>query len=537
MTTDGVSGGGGKTPGGPPDAGQTAILGAATLGAATSGAAAAPPAEGRVAVAELVGQLTLPGPDGVVAADRQCLHAALTRRFGPELTDARLEPAVLRAAIDREIAAIDAAMSAQVNAILHAPAVKALEARWRGLRYLAGVAYDCERAKLRVLSASWSEVVRDLERAADFDQSALFRKVYTEEFGMPGGEPYGLMIADYDIRHRSGSSHPTDDVGALKALSMVAAAAFCPFIMGVSPRMLQLESFRELGRPRSLQTVFAQPEYQRWHAVRDGDDMRFIGLTLPRILMRRPYVPDTHRVDGFCFREASQGQDGEGHVWGSSAFAFGSVVLRAFASNGWFADLRGAPRDELRGGLVTDLTVDGFATDAPGVASKPSVEYQVSEAQERELAELGLIALRKSPYTDFSVFYGNPSLQRPQRYDGAAANANAKLSSMLQYTLCVSRFAHYIKVLGRDRVGSTMTAEQCQEFLNKWLINYCEGSDSASNEVKARYPLREGRVEVRETPGKPGAYSCTVFLRPHYQLDDISTGFRLITELAPKLAA
>ncbi|MGA0603165.1 type VI secretion system contractile sheath large subunit [Caulobacter sp. KR2-114] len=525
MTETGSPVSGGDPPG-PPSAAPLA----ATPGASAPGAV-------RSALADRIGELTLPTADGATPADRLCLFEALKKRFGPDFEGARLEREALSAAIDREIAAIDRALSAQVNAILHAPALQALEARWRGLRYITGVAYDCERAKVRVLSASWGEVVRDLERAADFDQSSLFRKVYTEEFGMPGGEPYGLMIADYEIRHRSSAHHPTDDVGALKALSMVAAAAFCPFIMGVAPRMLQLDSFRELGRPRNLQTVFAQPEYQRWHSVRDGDDMRFIGLTLPRILMRRPYAADPTRVDGFCFREATHPLGGEGHLWGASAFAFGAVVLRAFASNGWFADLRGAPRDELRGGLVTDLTVAGFATDAPGVATKPSVEYQVSEAQERELADLGLIALRKSPYTDFSVFYGNPSLQRPARYDRAEANVNAKLSSMLQYTLCVSRFAHYIKVLGRDRVGSTMTAEQCQEFLNKWLINYCEGSDSASNEVKARYPLREGRVEVRETPGKPGAYSCTVFLRPHYQLDDISTGFRLITELAPKLAA
>lgn len=496
-----------------------------------------PPAPRPPSLAERIGDLILPGPDGRVGPDRLCVHQALANAFGPEFHNAVLNRAALVASIDREIAAIDKALNDQVNAILHAPAVQALEARWRGLRYITGVAYDCERAKVRVLSVSWNEIVRDLERAADFDQSALFRKVYNDEFGMPGGEPFGLMLCDYEVRHRAGEGHSTDDVGALKSLSMVAGAAFCPFILGLSPRMLQLESFRELGRPKSLQTVFSQPEYQRWQSLRDGDDMRFIGLVLPRVLMRPPYSPDPGRVDGFRFSEATHDVTGRGHLWGNAAFAFGSVVLRAFAANGWFADLRGAPRDEIRGGLVTDLPVASFSTDAPGFAVKPSVEYQMSESNERELADLGFIALRKSPYTDFSVFYGNPSLQRPARYDRSVANVNAKLASMLQYTLCVARFAHYIKVLGRDRVGSTMTAEECQEFLNKWLINYCEGSDNASNEVKARYPLREASVEVRESPGKPGSYSCTVFLRPHYQLDDISTGFRLITELAPKQAA
>jgi type VI secretion system protein ImpD len=484
-----------------------------------------------------IGDLSLPGPDGGVPADRLCLYEALKQRFGPDFQDARLERTALLAAIDRQIAAIDKALSDQVSAILHTPAVQALEARWRGLRYITGVAYDCERAKVRLLSLSWGEIVRDLERAADFDQSNLFRKIYTEEFGMPGGEPFGLIIGDYEVQHRASAGHPTDDVGALKSLSMVAAAAFCPIILGVKPRTLQLESFRDLGRPKSLQTVFAQPEYLRWQGLRDGDDMRFIGLALPRILMRPPYGVDAQRTDGFRFTEATHDLSGRGHLWGNAAFAFGAIVLRAFAMNGWFADLRGAPKDEARGGLVTDLTVTSFATDRPGIATKPSVEYQLSEVQERELAEMGFIALRKSPYTDYSVFYGNPSLQRPAHYDRDVANVNAKLSSMLQYTLCVARFAHYIKVLGRDRVGSTMTAEACEQFLNRWLINYCEGSDNASHEIKARYPLREGKVEVRESPGKPGSYSCTVFLRPHYQLDDISTGFRLVTELAPKLAA
>jgi type VI secretion system protein ImpD len=265
--------------------------------------------------------------------------------------------------------------------------------------------------------------------------------------------------------------------------------------------------------------------------------MRFIGLTLPRTLMRAPYHPSIQRKDGFSFREATHAQTGEGYLWGSAAFAFAAIVIRAFAENGWFADLRGAPRDEIRGGLVTNLPVLSFATDRKGVALKPSVECLLSDAHEKDLADLGFITLRDMPFTPYSVFYGNASLQDPVTYDQPTAQANSKLSSMLQYMLCVSRFAHYIKVLGRERIGSFVTAEECEEYLQRWLTSYCEGSDTASQDTKARFPLREGRVDVREAPGKPGSYACAIFLRPHFQLDDVSTGFRLTTELAPKRAA
>jgi len=308
-------------------------------------------------------------------------------------------------------------------------------------------------------------------------------------------------------------------------------------VLGVSPTVLKLDSFRDLGRPLDLGAVFRQAEYQRWNAMRTGDDMRFIGLALPRILMRQPYADSSTRADGFRFREKLHEPDGSGYLWGNAAYAFASVVLHAFANYGWFADIRGAPRDEARGGLVTDLSVLSFGTDRPGIAIKPSTECAISDAHEKELADLGFIALRKMPLTEYSVFYANQSVQLPPRFDGVGANVNARLSAMLQYVLCISRFAHFVKVLGRDRVGSVMTAEECQAFLQRWLMNYCEGSESAAPDIKARYPLREGRVEVRDIPGRPGSYSCVIFLRPHFQLDDVATGFRLVTELAPPRAA
>jgi type VI secretion system protein ImpD len=255
------------------------------------------------------------------------------------------------------------------------------------------------------------------------------------------------------------------------------------------------------------------------------------------VLARLPYRAGVHRDDGFRFSESVHQAAGEHYLWGNAAFAFASVVVRAFSNYGWFADIRGAPLDELRGGVVADLPIESFTTDAPGIASKPSLECSLSDVQEKDLADLGFIGLRRLPYADYSVFYANQSLQIAPRYDRAEANANARLSCMLQYMLCISRFAHYIKLLGRQCVGSMMTAAECEHFLQKWLMSYCEGSDAASPETKARYPLRAASVEVRETPGRSGAYTCQLLLRPHFQLDDIATGFRLTTLLAPPSAA
>jgi len=436
-------------------------------------------------------------------------------------------------ALDRDIADIDALMSAQVNAILHAPAFQRLEARWRGLDFLADAAALSPLAKVRVLSLPWSEVIRDLDRAGDFDRSQLFHKIYTEEIGMLGGEPFGLLIGDYEIQHRPTADHPTDDVAALKSLAMIAAAAFAPLVMGVSPVLFQVDSYATLGRPLDVRDVFQQPEYQRWQAMREAEEMRFVGLVAPRVLMRLPYRIDGARRDGFKFAETVVGENARSYLWACGALAFGSVVLRAFASFGWFADIRGAARDEMRGGLVTNLPLACFATDAPGIAGKPSIEVLLSDTQEKDLADLGFIALRQAPYTEYALFYSNQSLHSPPRYDRAAANVNARLSAMLQYMLCVSRFAHYIKLLGRQFIGTMKTAGEIQRALSDWLQNYVTSSDEASQDAKSRFPLRDASVEIKEVPGKAGAYSAVLYLRPHYQLDDIATGFRLVTQLAP----
>jgi type VI secretion system protein ImpD len=436
-------------------------------------------------------------------------------------------------ALDRAIAEIDALLTAQVNAVIHHPRFQKLEASWRGVRYLVAVADEVENVVIRVLQASWHELCRDLERAIEFDQSQTFQKIYNEEFGMPGGQPYGLLVGDYEVQHRITPDRRTDDVAGLKAMSAVSAAAFAPFIVGISPAMLGLDSFRDLTLPIDLPGTFRMPEYLRWKTLQETEDARFVGLALPRILMRRPYGDDGSRIDGFRFEEDTDRTDERGHLWASAGYAFASAVVRAFGRSGWFTDIRGARRDTDGGGLVVDLPVPSFETDRAGIAMKYSTEVALSERQEKELSDLGFIPLSKAKDTPYSVFYSNQSAQAHKRYDTAAATVNARISSMLQYILCVARFAHYLKVLARDKVGSFQTPEECEQFLRRWLQGYCNANDKAGPETLARYPLREGSVQVREPPGRPGIYQCTIHLRPHFQLDQVLSEFKLVTELAP----
>jgi type VI secretion system protein ImpD len=442
----------------------------------------------------------------------------------------------LLAALDRVVARIDTMLSGQVNAILHHPRFQRLEASWRGLNYLVdGVARTGGTSAgvyIRVLSVTWAELCRDFERAADFDQSCLFGKVYNEEFGMPGGKPFGLLIADYEVMHRRTPQYRTDDIAMLRAMSGVAAAAFAPFVVGGSPRLLGLERFTELGQPIDLAGTFRHPDYERWRALQDSDDSRFLGVTVPRVLMRLPYRDDGPTRHGFRFREDFSTPDSSGHLWGTAVYAFARVVARAFTATGWLADIRGTRRDRIDGGLVDDLPTPSFATETAGLALKYSTDVSIGDIQEKELADLGLIPLCKARHTEMSVFYSNQSVQTPRRRDSAVANVNARLSVMLQYILCVSRFAHYIKVMTRERVGRFETEAELRTYLQNWLHGYCIANEDASIETKARYPLREADVEIHELPSRPGDYACTIRLQPHFQLDDVATTFRLVAEIS-----
>lgn len=430
-----------------------------------------------------------------------------------------------------DIGALDRLINTQLNAVLHHPALQQLEASWRGLRYLVEEVGPGDNAKVRVLNASWRDVARDMERAIEFDQSQLFRKVYSAEFGSPGGEPFGVLIGDYYLAHRPRPDQRIDDVRVLRGVAQVAAAAFAPFVTSAHPALFGVDDFADLARVVDLERIFRQKEYIAWNALRSADDARFLAVTLPRVLMRAPYRYAPTRADGFPFQEDVSALDRSGYLWGNASFAFGAVLMRAFAESSWFAGIRGVERGQAGGGLVPDLPSESFDTDRRGAARKPCTEFVVTDAQEKVYSDLGFLPLCQVPHSPFAVFYGAQTLQHAPDFDRAEARVNARLSAMLQYILCVSRFAHYVKVICRDLTGSYATAREIEEVLNDWLRAYATSSEEDSNERQAQYPLREGSVSIREVVGRPGVYTSVIHLRPHFQLDQMTSSVKLVTEV------
>ncbi|MBX3439204.1 MAG: type VI secretion system contractile sheath large subunit, partial [Planctomycetaceae bacterium] len=380
---------------------------------------------------------------------------------------------------------------------------------------------------VRVLNCTKSELFKDLDRAIEFDQSSIFRKIYEAEFGTPGGEPFGILLGDYAMSNR------LDDVQLMSGMTEIAAAAFAPFVTSPSPQLFELETFRDLPLISDLSTTFdarRNPAYIKWNALRQKEDSRFLGLVLPRMLMRRPHADDGSRVDQFIYQETLDGGIG-GYLWGNAAYAFGEVVIRSYQNSGWLAGIRGMTPGTRSGGLVTQLPTHWFETDAPLIAPRCATEAIITEQQEKALSEAGFIPLCDCQDSPYAVFYSNQSVQLPKTYQEADATQNARLSAMLQYMLCVSRFAHCIKVMIRDRVGSFEDAPDIEKFLHNWIINYVTPDDDAGLETKARFPLREAQVSVRPHPENPGKYHCTVHLRPHFELDDLTASVELRTEL------
>lgn len=429
----------------------------------------------------------------------------------------------LEATINARIADIDRLLSAQLNGIMHAPEFQKLEGAWRGLHYLVMQSETSTQLKLRVLNVSKDEVRKDLEKAVEFDQSALFKKIYEEEYGTFGGAPYSALIGDYEF-----GRHP-QDLGLLEKISNVAAAAHAPFISAAAPGLLGLENFADLPNPRDLAKKFETPDYAKWKSFRESEDSRYMGLTLPHVLMRLPYGPDTVPVETFNFKEDVDGTDHSKYLWGNAAYAMGARLTDAFAKYGWTAAIRGVEG----GGKVEGLPTHTFRTDDGEIALKCPTEIAITDRRENELSGLGFIPLVHCKGTDYAAFFGAQSCQKQKKYDTPAANANARLSTQLQYILAVSRFAHYLKVIMRDKVGSFMSRKNCEEYLNRWIKNYVVSSEDVSAEIKAKFPLKDARVEVAEIPGKPGAYRAVAFLRPHFQLDELTVSLRLVAELPP----
>lgn len=425
------------------------------------------------------------------------------------------------AMINARIAQIDHLVSLQLREIMHHPSFQKLEGTWRGLKYLLDNSETSTMLKIRVLNVSKKDLLRDLQRAAEFDQSALFKKVYEEEYGVFGGEPFGALIGDYEF-----GKHP-EDIELLEKVSNVAAAAHAPFLTAAGADLLNLDSFSNLGQPRDLAKIFDTTEFAKWKSFRNSEDSRYVGLCLPRILMRLPYGKDTKPVDGFDYEEGVDGSDHSNYLWGNAAFALGARLTNAFSLYGWCAAIRGVEG----GGLVEGLPAHTFQTDEGDVALKCPTEIAITDRREKELADLGMIPLVHCKGTDYAAFFSVQSAQKPKLYDQDSANASARLSAQLPYIMAVSRFAHYLKAMMRDKIGSFVSRAECEVFLNKWIRNYSINSDFASQEMKAKHPLREARVEVLDVPGKPGAYRAIAFLRPHFQLDEFAVSLRLVAEL------
>jgi type VI secretion system protein ImpC len=467
--------------------------------------------------------------EGRMARDPVQLQIArgLVGEYATQVLDQHIQKKEnLAAAIQERIAEIDQIIGEQLNAILHDAQFQKLEATWRGMFYLVMGTETGTQLKLRVLNATRDELQKDLDKAVEFDQSNLFKKIYEEEYGTFGGNPFSLLLGDYEF-----GRHP-QDIAFLNKASEVAAAAHAPFIAAASPRLFDMDSFTELGVPRDLAKLFESTELVGWRSFRETEDSRYVTLVLPHILLRLPYGPDTLPVDGLNFKEDVDGRNHAKYLWGNAAWALGLRITTAFAQHGWTAAIRGVEG----GGVVDGLPAHTFRTDEGDVALKCPTEIAITDRREKELSDLGFIALCHCKGTDYAAFFGGATTQKVQTYSTNQANANARLSATLPYLLAASRFAHYLKVMMRDKIGAFASKSSIEKYLNDWISAYVLLNDDAPQSAKARFPLREARVDVTEIPGKPGAYNATVFLRPHFQLEELTASIRLVAELPPPAA-
>ncbi|MDR0786631.1 MAG: type VI secretion system contractile sheath large subunit [Gemmatimonadota bacterium] len=425
------------------------------------------------------------------------------------------------AMINARIAQIDHLLSIQLNEIIHHADFQKLEGTWRGLKYLLSQSETSAMLKIKVLNVSKKDLLRDLQRAPEFDQSALFKKVYEEEFGVFGGAPFGALIGDYEFG-KSGQ-----DLELLEKVSNVAAAAHAPFLTAASAEMFNLDSFTQIDAPRDLGKVFDTTEYAKWKSFRESEDARYVALTAPRMLLREPYGQASVPLEAFAYEERVDGTDHDRYLWGNAAWALGARVTQSFAKYGWCATIRGVES----GGLVEGLPVHNFRTESGDLALKCPTEAPITDRREKELADLGFAPLVHQKNTDKAAFFSVNSAHKPKVYDSPAATANARISAQLPYLFATSRFAHYLKAMMRDKIGGYMSKDEASQYLNRWISNYVVSNDSAGFATKAQHPLKEARVDVVDIPGKPGAYRAVAFLRPHFQLDELTVSLRLVADL------
>jgi type VI secretion system protein ImpD len=435
--------------------------------------------------------------------------------------------------LDRDIAKIDEQVSRQLSAILHHPAFQRLEASWTGLQHLTNCQSNSGDAeiKIQVLNARWIELRNDLE-AVEFDQSWFFRKIYDEAIGTPGANPFSTLLMDYEVHPKPSKEHRFNDIEIIREISKTAAAAFAPMYFNASPAMLGVDRFEDIPQTLDIEQTHNRMDFGPWRSFRETEDSRFINLLLPKILLRRPYRPESDFDFGIRYEENPYKH--EQHLWGGAIWGMGEVLIRNFAESRWFANIRGVQRGESTGGLVKGPTQEAYTTEPGKIAAKPSTNIAISDAFERQLAKLGLTALCNIKYGSEAAFYSASSTQKPKRYSTAEANANAELSAMSNYILCASRFAHYVKILARDRIGSMIEAEEIRRFLNDWLVSYVNRNPDASAKLRAEKPLIDAQVDVREQPGRPGEYFCVIQLEPYHSFDDVRATLKLDTKLVVK---
>jgi len=426
--------------------------------------------------------------------------------------------------INAMIAEIDRKMSEQVNVILHHPDYQQLEAAWRGLHHLVNNTETDEMLKIRVMNISKKDLHKTLRKfkGAAWDQSPIFKKLYEEEFGQLGGEPYGCLVGDYYF------DHSAPDVEALGEMAKISAAIHAPFISGTASSLFQMESWSELSNPRDLTKIFTTPEYAGWRSLRESEDARYVGLTMPRFLARSPYGAKSNPVEEFNFEEDTSGADTAKYTWANAAYAMAVNINRSFKLYGWCSRIRGIES----GGSVEGLPTHAFPTDDGGVDMKCPTEIAISDRREAELAKNGFMPLIHKKNSDFAAFIGAQSLQKPGVYDDPDATANANLAARLPYLFATCRFAHYLKCIVRDKIGSFKERDDMQDWLQRWIRQYVDGDPKHSSEDdKARKPLADAEVVVEEVEGNPGYYTSKFFLRPHYQLEGLTVSLRLTSKL------
>jgi type VI secretion system protein ImpC len=371
------------------------------------------------------------------------------------------------------------------------------------------------------MNVSKKELLKDLQRAPEFDQSAFFKKVYEEEFGVYGGSPFAALVGDYEF------GRSAEDIELLEKVSQVASAAHAPFLSAASPNLLNLEEFGQITGVRDISKVFDSTEYAKWKGFRASDDSRYVALVMPHVLMREPYGKDTRQIEEFAFEEGVDGKDHSKYLWGNAAYSLAARLTQSFAKYGWCAAIRGVEG----GGLVEGMAFHNFRTDEGDLALKCPTEVSITDRREKELADQGIVPLVHCKGTDYAAFFSVQTCNKPKVYDKPEANANARLSAQLPYMLAMARFAHYLKAMMRDKLGSAMSRSQAESYLNQWIANYVIMDDDAPASAKAEKPLREARIEVTEVAGKPGALRAVAFMRPHFQLDELTVSLRLVADL------